>query len=129
MKMLLKSGSSVNGQSDEGQIPLHLSAQHGHYDVVSDSDRATERQRDRASERQRDRARERQSDRGTERKSDREKERQRDRATERERDRATERKSDRVTERQSVCHSQIQIIIRNILTIQGRLTTGYEVFY
>ena len=36
MKMLLKSGSSVNGQSDEGQIPLHLSAQHGHYDVVSD---------------------------------------------------------------------------------------------
>lgn len=37
MKMLLKSGSSVNGQSDEGQIPLHLSAQHGHYDVVSNS--------------------------------------------------------------------------------------------
>ena len=37
MKMLLKSGSSVNGQSDEGQIPLHLAAQHGHYDVVSDS--------------------------------------------------------------------------------------------
>ncbi|XP_068568883.1 caskin-1 [Cebidichthys violaceus] len=33
MKMLLKSGSSVNGQSDEGQIPLHLAAQHGHYDV------------------------------------------------------------------------------------------------
>uniref|UniRef100_A0A3B3VH50 Caskin-1-like n=1 Tax=Poecilia latipinna TaxID=48699 RepID=A0A3B3VH50_9TELE len=32
MKMLLKAGSSVNGQSDEGQIPLHLSAQHGHYD-------------------------------------------------------------------------------------------------
>ncbi|KAM7394518.1 hypothetical protein PAMP_021315 [Pampus punctatissimus] len=30
--MLLKAGSSVNGQSDEGQIPLHLSAQHGHYD-------------------------------------------------------------------------------------------------
>lgn len=39
MKMLLKSGSSVNGQSDEGQIPLHLSAQHGHYDVVSDAGR------------------------------------------------------------------------------------------
>lgn len=37
MKMLLKSGSSVNGQSDEGQIPLHLAAQHGHYDVVSDT--------------------------------------------------------------------------------------------
>lgn len=37
MKMLLKSGSSVNGQSDEGQIPLHLAAQHGHYDVVSDA--------------------------------------------------------------------------------------------
>lgn len=35
MKLLLKSGSSVNGQSDEGQIPLHLAAQHGHYDVVS----------------------------------------------------------------------------------------------
>ena len=35
MKMLLKSGSSVNGQSDEGQIPLHLSAQHGHYDGVT----------------------------------------------------------------------------------------------
>lgn len=35
MKMLLKSGSSVNSQSDEGQIPLHLAAQHGHYDVVS----------------------------------------------------------------------------------------------
>ncbi|XP_061535362.1 caskin-2-like isoform X8 [Phycodurus eques] len=32
LKMLLKAGSSVNGQSDEGQIPLHLSAQHGHYD-------------------------------------------------------------------------------------------------
>ncbi|XP_032397509.1 caskin-1 isoform X2 [Etheostoma spectabile] len=32
MKMLLKAGSSINGQSDEGQIPLHLSAQHGHYD-------------------------------------------------------------------------------------------------
>ncbi|CAF93967.1 unnamed protein product, partial [Tetraodon nigroviridis] len=30
--MLLKAGSSVNGQSDEGQIPLHLSSQHGHYD-------------------------------------------------------------------------------------------------
>lgn len=37
MKMLLKSGSSVNGQSDEGQIPLHLAAQHGHYDVVNDT--------------------------------------------------------------------------------------------
>lgn len=35
MKMLLKAGSSVNGQSDEGQIPLHLSAQHGHYDGVT----------------------------------------------------------------------------------------------
>ncbi|KAI4785172.1 hypothetical protein KUCAC02_037920 [Chaenocephalus aceratus] len=33
MKMLLKSGSSVNSQSDEGEIPLHLAAQHGHYDV------------------------------------------------------------------------------------------------
>lgn len=35
MKMLLKAGSSVNGQSEEGQIPLHLSAQHGHYDGVT----------------------------------------------------------------------------------------------
>lgn len=35
MKMLLKAGASVNGQSDEGQIPLHLSAQHGHYDGVT----------------------------------------------------------------------------------------------
>lgn len=42
MKMLLKSGSSVNGQSDEGQIPLHLAAQHGHYDVVSDKTAALE---------------------------------------------------------------------------------------
>ncbi|KAF5892043.1 caskin-1-like isoform X2, partial [Clarias magur] len=32
MKTLLKAGSSVNSQSDEGQIPLHLSSQHGHYD-------------------------------------------------------------------------------------------------
>lgn len=35
MKMLLKAGASVNGQSDEGQIPLHLSSQHGHYDGVT----------------------------------------------------------------------------------------------
>lgn len=34
MKLVLKAGSSVNVQSDEGQIPLHLAAQHGHYDVV-----------------------------------------------------------------------------------------------
>nr|XP_020660469.1 LOW QUALITY PROTEIN: caskin-1 [Pogona vitticeps] len=33
MKLVLKAGSSVNVQSDEGQIPLHLAAQHGHYDV------------------------------------------------------------------------------------------------
>ncbi|KAG9476685.1 hypothetical protein GDO78_002206 [Eleutherodactylus coqui] len=33
MKLLLKSGSAVNIQSDEGQIPLHQAAQHGHYDV------------------------------------------------------------------------------------------------
>lgn len=32
--MVLKAGSSVNIPSDEGQIPLHLAAQHGHYDVV-----------------------------------------------------------------------------------------------
>jgi len=41
--MLLKAGSSVNGQSDEGQIPLHLAAQHGHYDVVSDDDSSANR--------------------------------------------------------------------------------------
>ncbi|KAG8145420.1 hypothetical protein E2320_011956 [Naja naja] len=34
MKLVLKAGSSVNIPSDEGQIPLHLAAQHGHYDVV-----------------------------------------------------------------------------------------------
>ncbi|KAI1233618.1 Caskin-1, partial [Lamprotornis superbus] len=34
MKMVLKAGSSVNIPSDEGQIPLHLAAQHGHYDVA-----------------------------------------------------------------------------------------------
>lgn len=43
MKMLLKSGSSVNGQSDEGQIPLHLAAQHGHYDVVSETNSSSSR--------------------------------------------------------------------------------------
>ena len=43
MKMLLKSGSSVNGQSDEGQIPLHLAAQHGHYDVVSETGSSSSR--------------------------------------------------------------------------------------
>lgn len=34
MKLVLKAGSSVNIPSDEGHIPLHLAAQHGHYDVV-----------------------------------------------------------------------------------------------
>lgn len=33
--MLLRAGASVNGASQDGQIPLHLSAQYGHYDVVS----------------------------------------------------------------------------------------------
>ena len=31
---MLKAGSAVNVPSDEGHIPLHLAAQHGHYDVV-----------------------------------------------------------------------------------------------
>lgn len=35
MKLVLKAGSAVNVPSDEGHIPLHLAAQHGHYDVVS----------------------------------------------------------------------------------------------
>src|SRR4029434_6646144 len=35
MKMLLKAGSSVNSQSEEGQIPRHLSSHNGHYYVVS----------------------------------------------------------------------------------------------
>lgn len=33
--MLLRAGASVNGPSQDGQIPLHLAAQYGHYDVVS----------------------------------------------------------------------------------------------
>lgn len=32
--MLLRAGASVNGASQDGQIPLHLSAQYGHYEVV-----------------------------------------------------------------------------------------------
>uniref|UniRef100_A0A8C4N5T5 Caskin-1-like n=1 Tax=Eptatretus burgeri TaxID=7764 RepID=A0A8C4N5T5_EPTBU len=34
VKMLLRAGSSANGQSAEGDIPLHLAAQHGHYEVT-----------------------------------------------------------------------------------------------
>lgn len=33
--MLLRSGASVNGISLDGHIPLHLAAQYGHYQVVS----------------------------------------------------------------------------------------------
>lgn len=33
--MLLRSGASVNGASQDGHIPLHLAAQYGHYEVVS----------------------------------------------------------------------------------------------
>lgn len=33
--MLLRGGASVNATSHDGQIPLHLSAQYGHYEVVS----------------------------------------------------------------------------------------------
>lgn len=32
--MLLRAGAAVNGASHDGQIPLHLSAQYGHYEVV-----------------------------------------------------------------------------------------------
>lgn len=33
--LLLRAGASVNSISTDGQIPLHLSAQYGHYEVVS----------------------------------------------------------------------------------------------
>lgn len=33
--LLLRAGASVNSPSHDGQIPLHLSAQYGHYEVVS----------------------------------------------------------------------------------------------
>lgn len=33
--LLLRAGASVNSPSLDGQIPLHLSAQYGHYEVVS----------------------------------------------------------------------------------------------
>ena len=32
--LLLRCGASVNTSSQDGQIPLHLAAQYGHYDVV-----------------------------------------------------------------------------------------------
>lgn len=32
--MLLRAGASVNEASQDGQIPLHLAAQYGHYEVV-----------------------------------------------------------------------------------------------
>lgn len=32
--MLLRAGASVNSLSHDGQIPLHLSSQYGHYEVV-----------------------------------------------------------------------------------------------
>lgn len=35
VKLLLRAGASVNSISNDGQIPLHLSAQYGHYEVVS----------------------------------------------------------------------------------------------
>lgn len=35
--MLLRAAASVNMASLDGQIPLHLSAQYGHYEVVSES--------------------------------------------------------------------------------------------
>lgn len=33
--LLLRAAASVNMASQDGQIPLHLSAQYGHYEVVS----------------------------------------------------------------------------------------------
>lgn len=33
--LLLRAGAAVNSPSNDGQIPLHLSAQYGHYEVVS----------------------------------------------------------------------------------------------
>lgn len=39
--MLLRAGASVNGTSQDGQIPLHLAAQYGHYDVVSSGEGTT----------------------------------------------------------------------------------------
>lgn len=33
--LLLRAGASVNSVSHDGQMPLHLSAQYGHYKVVS----------------------------------------------------------------------------------------------
>lgn len=35
--MLLRAAASVNMASLDGQIPLHLSAQYGHYEVVSEN--------------------------------------------------------------------------------------------
>ena len=32
--LLLRCGAAVNTSSQDGQIPLHLAAQYGHYDVV-----------------------------------------------------------------------------------------------
>ncbi|MEQ2192583.1 hypothetical protein XENOCAPTIV_013976 [Xenoophorus captivus] len=34
--MLLRSGASVNAASMDGHIPLHLAAQYGHYEVITD---------------------------------------------------------------------------------------------
>lgn len=37
VRVLLRAAASVNMASLDGQIPLHLSAQYGHYEVVSES--------------------------------------------------------------------------------------------
>lgn len=37
VRVLLRAAASVNMASLDGQIPLHLSAQYGHYEVVSQS--------------------------------------------------------------------------------------------
>lgn len=37
VRVLLRAAASVNMASLDGQIPLHLSAQYGHYEVVSRS--------------------------------------------------------------------------------------------
>lgn len=37
VRLLLRASAAVNAASLDGQIPLHLAAQYGHYDVVCES--------------------------------------------------------------------------------------------
>lgn len=36
VRLLLRASAAVNAASLDGQIPLHLAAQYGHYEVVSE---------------------------------------------------------------------------------------------